>query len=202
MANLITLSRLILLGIAVVIIYEGTPLAHLGNVLVLILVFVSDGLDGYVARRRNETSLFGALFDVAADRIVELSLWVVFAHVGAVPIWIPLIYIARGIMTDTIRAYESRNHGQSPFAMMQSPLGKAIVAGRFMRGFYAVLKAVTFCVLMLTLPLPELSPTLWREYGTAVTVIAQVLTYSCLLICLLRGAPVIIEFLHRSRPAA
>ena len=54
MANLITLSRLLLL-IAVVAIAYRQPLSllHFINVPLLIVVFVTDGLDGYVARKRN-----------------------------------------------------------------------------------------------------------------------------------------------------
>ncbi len=199
MANLITLSRLLLLLVVIVIIYFGSALMQLFGVLVMIMVFVSDGLDGYVARKRNEASLFGALFDVAADRIVELCLWVVFAHIGSLPVWIPLVYIARGILTDSIRASEAQGHRQSPFAIMQSKLGKALVAGRFMRGFYAVLKAVTFCLLMLLLPLPELLPDLWPDYGYLLEITALLLAGFCVFICIVRGLPVVVEFLYKQR---
>ena len=89
MANAITLCRLLLLWWVIFLAYQATPLWQLLNVPLLILVFASDGLDGYIARKRNETSLFGALFDVAADRIVELSLWVVLAHLALIPVWVP-----------------------------------------------------------------------------------------------------------------
>lgn len=201
MANLITLSRLLLLMVVILIIYFGSATLQLLGVLAMIMVFVSDGLDGYVARKRNEASLFGALFDVAADRIVELCLWVVFAHIDSLPVWIPLVYIARGILTDSIRASEARGHQQSPFAIMQSKLGKALVAGRFMRGFYAVLKAVTFCLLMLLLPLPELLPDLWQDYGYLLEMAALLLACFCVLICIVRGLPVVVEFLHHQRSA-
>ena len=41
-----------------------------------------DGVDGYVARKRNETSVFGSIFDIAIDRVVENVLWVVLADLG------------------------------------------------------------------------------------------------------------------------
>jgi CDP-diacylglycerol--glycerol-3-phosphate 3-phosphatidyltransferase len=197
MANLITLSRLLLLLVVILIIYRGAPAAQLGGVLLLIIVFVSDGVDGYVARKRGETSLFGAIFDIAADRTVELCLWVVFAHIGSLPVWIPLVFITRGVMTDAIRASESQSHQQSPFEIMHTRLGKALVAGRFMRGSYAVLKAVTFCILMLALPLPEIAPAMWQQWGNAVQALGLALACASVLICVLRGLPVILEFAQR-----
>ncbi|MFA5631219.1 MAG: CDP-alcohol phosphatidyltransferase family protein [Porticoccaceae bacterium] len=199
MANLITLSRLILLGIVICILYFGSPLVQLFNVLLLILIFVSDGVDGYVARRFNEESLFGAVFDIAADRIVELCLWIALAHIGALPVWIPLVFVARGVLTDAIRAVETETKHQTPFATMRTSLGKALVAGRFMRAFYAVLKAVTFCVVMFALPLPVLAPQLWRDYGELIRNTGLLLAYASVFICILRGAPVIIEFIDEQR---
>ena len=111
MANLITLSRLVLLLIVARIFYlPPTPWA-LASFVLVILIFVSDGLDGYIARKRNETSLFGALFDIAGDRIVELTLWIVAADNGLVPIWVPLVFIVRGVIVDTIRSSNARRPG-------------------------------------------------------------------------------------------
>ena len=104
MANLITLSRLLLLILVVIIAYRPPSLLQLLNVPLLILVFVTDGLDGYVARRRNETSQFGAMFDIAGDRIVELTMWIVLAHLQLVPIWVPIVFVVRGTIVDAIRA--------------------------------------------------------------------------------------------------
>lgn len=194
MANLLTFSRLLLLFIVIFIIYFGSSWLQLFNLLLLILMFVTDGLDGYIARKRNETSLFGALFDVAADRIVELSLWVVFAHIGMLPVWIPLLYIVRGIIIDTIRASTAQVDHQTPFAAMQTSIAKFIVAGRFMRVFYAVLKAVTFSVLILMVPLHQLVPDFWQQYGPNIKSLSLVLAFSCTMLCIARGLPVITQF--------
>ena len=197
MANAITLCRLLLLWWVICLAYQATPLWQLLNVPLLILVFASDGLDGYIARKRNETSLFGALFDVAADRIVELSLWVVLAHLALIPVWVPLLYLARGVLVDTIRASGAENRQVEPFALMQSRLGRWLVAGRAMRIFYAVLKAVAFCWWMLLLPLAELVPEIWAHWEWLLTGVGMSLVYLSVVICLARGVPVLVEFLAR-----
>lgn len=43
------------------------------------LIFILDAVDGYVARRSHTTSVFGAVFDIAADRIIENVFWIYFA---------------------------------------------------------------------------------------------------------------------------
>ena len=209
MANLITLSRVVLLIGVVIIAYQPPAAWQFINVPLLIIVFVImalwqgflDGLDGYVARKRNETSLFGAMFDIAGDRIVELTMWIVLADLDLVPIWVPLIFVTRGVVVDTIRASQASSHRQSPFAMMESPLGKWLVAGKFMRIFYAVLKAVAFCWLLLIQPIPAVLPEIWSHWSDVMTLAAAALVYLSVMICLARGLPVVAEFVYSERHA-
>src|SRR4029078_3138995 len=102
MANLITLSRLLLLFVVVAIAYAPSSWLKLIDIPLLIFVFVTDGLDGHVARKRGEASQFGAMFDISVDRIVELSLWVVFTHLDLVSVWVPLVFVVRGSIVDVI----------------------------------------------------------------------------------------------------
>ena len=200
-ANLITMSRLLLLWLVVIVACYAPPAWQLVNVPLLITMFATDGLDGYVARKYNQTSLFGALFDIAADRIVELTLWVALAYLRLIPLWVPLVFVARGTLVDAIRASTAESSHSEPFAMMQTALGKWLVAGRFMRIFYAVLKAVAFCWWMLVLPLPALAPELWAEWGALLAGIGLALVYLAVAICILRGLPVVMEFLQQQRSA-
>ncbi len=199
MANLITLSRLLLLIVVVVVAYQPPSWWQFLNVPLLIVVFVTDGLDGYVARRRGETSLFGAMLDIAGDRIVELTMWIVLADLDLLPVWVPLVFVIRGTIVDAIRASQTASSHQSPFAMMQSALGQWLVAGKFMRIFYAVLKAHAFCWLLFIQPMPVLIPQIWAQWGALMTGIGAALVYLSVAICLVRGLPVIVEFAYQER---
>ncbi|MEO7386576.1 MAG: CDP-alcohol phosphatidyltransferase family protein [Gammaproteobacteria bacterium] len=199
MANLITLSRLLLLIVVVIVAYQPPSLLQLYNVPLLILLFVTDGIDGYVARKRQESSQFGAMFDIAGDRIVELTMWIVLAHLGLVPVWVPLVFVVRGTIVDAIRASQTLGRQASPFSLMESPLGKWLVAGRFMRALYAVTKATTFCWLLLLQPLPVAAPALWRAYGAIGTTVGEALVLVSVALCLVRGLPVIVEFAYIER---
>lgn len=195
MANLLTLSRLLLLPFAAGLFYAHDPAWQLFNVFLILLIFLSDGLDGYVARKRNETSLFGALFDIAGDRAVELTLWIVAADNRLIPIWVPLVFIIRGSIVDAIRAGASSSEGTAPFAIMRSRLGKALVAGKGVRVFYAVIKAVAFCGLALVQALPGILP----EAAGTWTAMTYVAVYIAVALCILRGVPVVAEFAYAER---
>jgi CDP-diacylglycerol--glycerol-3-phosphate 3-phosphatidyltransferase len=199
MANLVTLSRLVLLLIVIWLFYLPPSPWKLANFFLIVLIFVTDGLDGYVARKRNETSLFGALFDIAGDRIVELSLWIVAADNDLVPIWVPLVFIVRGVIVDTIRSSNAVAKGVAPFALMRSPIGKFFVAGKFMRIFYAVAKAAAFAGLALQEPGPVYLAGLWDHVGWLLTGLTYLFVYVSVLLCIARGLPVIAEFVHSQK---
>jgi CDP-diacylglycerol--glycerol-3-phosphate 3-phosphatidyltransferase len=199
MANLVTLSRLLLLLLVVWIFYlPPTPWA-LANFVLIALIFASDGIDGYVARKRNEASLFGALFDIAGDRIVELTLWIVAADIDLVPIWVPLVFIMRGVIVDTIRSSNAVAQGTAPFALMRSRWGKFIVAGKFMRIFYAVCKASAFAGLALQAPGPAYLGAFWDAIGWLLTDLTYLFVYLSVALCVARGWPVIAEFVYSQR---
>lgn len=198
MANLITLSRLILLFVVIWIAYLPLSWMHFLNVPLLILVFVTDGFDGYVARKRNETSLFGAMFDITVDRIVELSMWVVLADLDLVPVWVPLLFVVRGTIVDTVRA-NGAAQGASPFSMMRSPIGRFLVAGKFMRIFYAVTKATAFCWLLFIQPVPVVLPAIWAQWSWLLVAVGAVLVWLSVIQCILRGLPVVVEFVVEQR---
>ena len=149
MANLITVGRLILLFIVIWMIYVGNVQVVTASMVLIMVVFASDGLDGWVARKRGSTSAFGAVFDIAGDRIVENTLWVIFADLNLVPVWVPLMVITRGFMVDGLRSL-SYGEGMTAFGaqnMMRSPLTQWLTAGRFMRGLFGWAKSAGFVFL-------------------------------------------------------
>jgi CDP-diacylglycerol--glycerol-3-phosphate 3-phosphatidyltransferase len=148
-ANLITIARLILLFVAIGMIYWGNAAVILAAIPLIAIIFAADGLDGYVARKRNSTSQFGAVFDIAGDRIVENALWIIFAELQLIPVWIPLLVMTRGFVVDGIRSI-GYSRGETPFGeknMMRSSLTTWLTAGRFMRNTYGYAKALGFLFL-------------------------------------------------------
>jgi CDP-diacylglycerol---glycerol-3-phosphate 3-phosphatidyltransferase len=149
MANLITIARLILLFVVIAMIHFRPVELALPSMILLGVVFAGDGIDGWVARRRGSTSPFGAVFDIAGDRIVETVLWVYFAWERVIPLWAPFLVIVRGGVVDALRSM-SYDEGMTAFGdntMMRSAFTRWLTAGRFMRGLYGYVKAAAFIFL-------------------------------------------------------
>jgi CDP-diacylglycerol--glycerol-3-phosphate 3-phosphatidyltransferase len=163
----------------------------------MFLIIALDGLDGYVARRRGEVSAFGAIFDIAVDRVVENVMWVVLANLDLVPLWAAIVFITRGSLVDSIR-YSAIKQGQTAFGMMGTSWGRFLVASRFMRGFYGALKAVTFGWVLLVQPWPQLDPASWHAWSSQVSIVTSLLIYASVIVCLARGIPVLVEFITSS----
>ncbi|MBU1354947.1 MAG: CDP-alcohol phosphatidyltransferase family protein [Candidatus Edwardsbacteria bacterium] len=194
MANLITLFRFALLFGLVVMAYQSNPYLQLANMPLLVVVLVLDAVDGYVARKRNESSLFGAIFDIIVDRVVENVLWIVLADLRLVPVWVAIVFITRSLVVDSIRRHGAEK-GQTPFGMAVSRWAKFLVAGRFMRGLYGALKAVVFGWIFLLQPWPKLLPVFWGNWQWLFTIITGGLVYVTVAVCILRSIPVIAEFI-------
>src|SRR6201989_2380508 len=115
-ANKITVVRILLIPVFVTLaiyygesIERGDPLEWLRytSIVVFFLAAVSDGLDGYVARRYNQRSSLGVILDPIADKglllsgIITLSIsnWSeVDPSYGRFPAWFPVLVITRDIV--------------------------------------------------------------------------------------------------------
>lgn len=189
MANIITITRVILAFIAVGLLFIDSTKVYWTAFVLTIIVIWMDGLDGYVARKFNETSKFGALLDILSDRIVENTYWITFAVLGWLPLWVPLVVLTRGIITDGLRSL-ALEQGYTAFGsttMMQSKLGKFIVASNFSRFSYAVFKAVAFALLVAAHVPAEYA------FKSLISQIAYISAYASVFFCVVRGLPVILE---------
>ncbi len=197
LANWITLSRFPLLLITVLILYFGSPWIRLAGVGLLFLGLMLDTVDGMVARKRGETSLFGSVLDIAADRTYELILWVSFADLEMIPVAIPLIIIARTTLTDAFRSI-GVGQGTAPFAQHRTALSRFLVGSSWMRTGYAVTKVATFCGLALAQAFSGFSPgTAAARMVPSMMAGLRVTAWLAVLFCIFRGLPVIISSLRR-----
>jgi CDP-diacylglycerol--glycerol-3-phosphate 3-phosphatidyltransferase len=155
------------------------------------IAFAMDGLDGYLARKLNQSSKWGAVLDILGDRIVEVSYWIVFAVLGWISIFFPLICVARAFTTDGIRSV-ALSKGYTAFGettMQSSKIGKFICASRFMRITYAVAKVAAF-MLLIVVYTPGIE--LWHHLQLLYT-ITMILAWIAIILCIVRAIPVIAE---------
>jgi len=197
LANWITLSRFPLLLANILILYLGSPAVRLAGVVLLFAGLMLDTVDGMVARKTGQTSLFGSVLDIAADRTYELVLWVCFADLRMIPVAIPLIVIARTTLTDAFRSI-GVGQGTAPFAQHRTPLGRFLVASAFMRVGYSASKVITFCGLALAQAFAgfpvESTP---GKTASPLLAVARIVAWIAVAFCVFRGLPVIIRSLRR-----
>jgi CDP-diacylglycerol--glycerol-3-phosphate 3-phosphatidyltransferase len=186
LANLITLARLPLLLIIVGFLFVPYFWVRLAGLALLIVLFLMDWFDGYVARLRNEVTELGAVLDIALDRSVENILWITFMYLGLVPLWVPIVFLIRSFIVDGIRGV-ALARGKSGFGMMYSPLGRFLVASRFMRALYGLAKGVIFGLLYLTWTLALKDPNILITLHP----LNQSLIFFTTGLCIIRGLPVL-----------
>ena len=193
LANWITLGRLPLLVLNVIILYRGSGAVRLAGVALLLFGMMLDTVDGVIARRTGTTSLFGSVLDIAADRVYEVVLWICFADLGLIPLWIPLVVVARTTLTDAFRSI-GVGQGTVPFAQHGTALGRFLVRSTPMRVGYSAAKTTTFCGLALVQALGGFSGD-WVSAGVVGVLgsIFQATAWVAVALCLLRGAPVAIH---------
>jgi len=90
--NLLSALRLLAAPLAAWLILDNHDSAAL---LVFAAAAASDGLDGFIARRWHVTSDFGAWLDPAADKLLMLLCLSALFAVGATPVWLLALVVAR-----------------------------------------------------------------------------------------------------------
>jgi len=107
--NQITLFRIILIPIFLVVFYLPLSWSHFGAFAIFWLAAVSDILDGYLARKLNQSSAFGAFIDPVADKLMVVVALVMIAQ-DYQAWWISvaaIIMIAREVFISALREFMS-----------------------------------------------------------------------------------------------
>jgi len=92
--NLITIFRLLLTPYIVWLILSEK---YLLGFLCFIISGISDGLDGFLAKKFNQKTLLGSYLDPIADKFLIMSSIVLLGYNGFVPIWLVIIIVSRDI---------------------------------------------------------------------------------------------------------
>ncbi|MEZ5561954.1 MAG: CDP-alcohol phosphatidyltransferase family protein [Gammaproteobacteria bacterium] len=93
--NLICVVRMVLVGPIVMALIDGRYLLALGLIL---LAGISDGLDGFLAKRFSWQSRLGGLLDPLADKLLLVSVFVALSMTGLVPVWLTVVVIVRDLV--------------------------------------------------------------------------------------------------------
>ncbi len=110
--NLLSLFRLALVPVFLwLLLTDQSGLA----ILALVVASATDYLDGFFARKLNQTTRLGALLDPAADRLYILATLIGLAVTNHIPGWLPFVIIARDVLLAvTYPMLATRGYGPLP----------------------------------------------------------------------------------------
>lgn len=93
--NLITLGRLILVPVIIYLIGAG---AYEAAFWVFVAAGVSDGVDGFIAKRFGYTTTLGAYLDPVADKALLVSIYVSLGMQDVIPNWLVILVVSRDVL--------------------------------------------------------------------------------------------------------
>lgn len=122
--NLLTSFRILLIPVFLIVFYLPIEYAHFYAALVFVIAAITDGLDGYIARKLEQQTKFGAFLDPVADKImVAAALIAVVEYHQSLWITIPaLIIISRELIISALREWMAEIGKRDSVAV--STLGK------------------------------------------------------------------------------
>ncbi len=120
--NILTLSRIVMIPVFVIIFYLPVSWNYLAACVIFILAAITDGLDGYYARKLGQTSALGAFLDPVADKLMIAVVLVLLVEdaPSAWSIWLALpaaIIIGREITISALREWMAELGASSKVAV-------------------------------------------------------------------------------------
>lgn len=93
--NLITVMRIILVPIIVWLILSGQMMPAF---ILFLVAGISDGVDGFIAKRFNQQTELGAYLDPLADKALLMSIYVALGVLDFLPSWLVILVVSRDVL--------------------------------------------------------------------------------------------------------
>lgn len=87
---------------------------------VFVIAALTDGLDGYIARTRNQVTKIGKFLDPLADKLLVTAAILALVQLNKIPAWIAFIIISRDLMVNLLRMLAA----SEGVVIHASPIGK------------------------------------------------------------------------------
>ncbi len=132
--NTLTIFRILLAPLFIIVFIQQTFWAYVVAMAIFLLSELTDYLDGQIARRYNQISVFGKIMDPFADSISRFSIFLSFLSIGLAPAWLIVVFFYRDVLVAIVRV----------FAMKEGVVVSARKSGKHKAWVQAV---SIFCVL-------------------------------------------------------
>ena len=118
LANKLTIFRIILVPIMMIIPFlniQGefleVSISYIIIDVIFIIASITDKLDGYIARSRNQITTFGKFLDPIADKILVIVAMLILVDGNQIPYWIPAIVVIREFIVSGYRLVAVQKDG-------------------------------------------------------------------------------------------
>jgi CDP-diacylglycerol--glycerol-3-phosphate 3-phosphatidyltransferase len=125
--NAITWYRVIAAIPIILLLVSGSTTALWAALVLMAIAEISDGIDGWVARRYGQVSAVGKILDPMADSLYRVSVFTAFAANRWMPVWMFLIMLWRDVSVSYLRVVAEQKIGT--LAARQSGKWKAVAQG-------------------------------------------------------------------------
>jgi CDP-diacylglycerol--glycerol-3-phosphate 3-phosphatidyltransferase len=138
--NALTIVRIMAIPIIVLLLFYPGKVVSFFAAIIFLFAAITDGLDGYIARRQNIVTTLGKFLDPLADKLLVITSLIMLIHLGRVPAWIVAIIAGREMAVTGLRAI-AINEG---IVISASKLGKyktllQVIATTTLIGHYSYL---------------------------------------------------------------
>jgi CDP-diacylglycerol---glycerol-3-phosphate 3-phosphatidyltransferase len=122
--NALTVLRIFMVPVLVVVLLTRTRAGVLLGAVIFGVAVLTDYLDGFLARRRNEVTRLGTLLDPLADKLLTTAAFLSLVEMDIAPAWMVTIIIGRELAVTALRSVAA---GRG-VVIAASPLGKGKMA--------------------------------------------------------------------------
>ncbi|MBN1232882.1 MAG: CDP-alcohol phosphatidyltransferase family protein [Candidatus Coatesbacteria bacterium] len=96
--NYLSLFRIFLTAPILYFIIRSDETSRLIALIMIILAGITDGLDGFLARKLNQESNYGLILDPLADKILIIAIAITFIFYFGFPLWLALVILSRDLL--------------------------------------------------------------------------------------------------------
>jgi CDP-diacylglycerol--glycerol-3-phosphate 3-phosphatidyltransferase len=100
--NRLSIIRILFIPIIILCMEKGFPLSAF---LLFLIAGITDGLDGFMARRLSMTTRLGLYLDPIADKLLVSSVLITLTYENLVPLWMTIILVCREFLINGLRSF-------------------------------------------------------------------------------------------------
>src|SRR3954447_17264816 len=116
--NVLTLVRILLVPVLVVALLQTTPHGSTVAAIVFAVAAITDGVDGWIARRSRSITTFGKVMDPIADKLLIAAALISLVSLDRLDAWVAMVVIAREFAVSSLRVAAAQQGAIIPASIL------------------------------------------------------------------------------------